>query len=149
MATLCTILPAGDLNLRPPAPEMNALPLDQLAKQLKSCHQQGKSCTLTSIILMLCPHVHSGLWVVSMSTARCSSTQCLEYSQAYQSIIMIHIRISYWNSDCSACTMMISYFYPFRNRPPKLGRTSDLFWSTYLWFGILNTYFRTKTWLCC
>ena len=31
LATLCPIWPARDLNLRPPAPETNALPLDQLA----------------------------------------------------------------------------------------------------------------------
>ena len=31
LATLCPILPARDLSLRPPAPEANALPLDQLA----------------------------------------------------------------------------------------------------------------------
>ena len=31
MATLCPIWPARDLNLKPPAPETNALPLDQLA----------------------------------------------------------------------------------------------------------------------
>ena len=30
LATLCSIWPARDLNLRPPAPETNALPLDQL-----------------------------------------------------------------------------------------------------------------------
>ena len=30
LATLCPIWPARDLNLRPPAPETNALPLDQL-----------------------------------------------------------------------------------------------------------------------
>ena len=30
LATLCPIRPAQDLNLRPPDPEMNALPLDQL-----------------------------------------------------------------------------------------------------------------------
>ena len=31
LATLCPIWPAQDLNLRPPSPETNALPLDQLA----------------------------------------------------------------------------------------------------------------------
>ena len=31
LATLCSIWPARDLNLRPPAPETNAFPLDQLA----------------------------------------------------------------------------------------------------------------------
>ena len=31
LATLCSISPTRDLNLRPPAPETNALPLDQLA----------------------------------------------------------------------------------------------------------------------
>ena len=31
LATLCPIWPVRDLNLRPPAPETNALPLDQLA----------------------------------------------------------------------------------------------------------------------
>ena len=32
LATLCPILPARDLNLRPPAPETNALPLDRQTK---------------------------------------------------------------------------------------------------------------------
>ena len=38
-AKLCPILPARDLYLRPPAPEMNALPLDQMAGRnfLKKC----------------------------------------------------------------------------------------------------------------
>ena len=31
LTTRCPISPARDLNLRPPAPETNALPLDQLA----------------------------------------------------------------------------------------------------------------------
>ena len=31
LATLCSILPVRDLNLRPPAPETHALPIDQLA----------------------------------------------------------------------------------------------------------------------
>ena len=33
LATLCPIWPARDLNLGPPAPETNALPLDQLEKR--------------------------------------------------------------------------------------------------------------------
>ena len=36
MAKLCPIWPALDLNLRPPAQETNALPLDQLAGHFKS-----------------------------------------------------------------------------------------------------------------
>ena len=34
LATLCPICLARDLNLRPPAPETNALPLDQLASTI-------------------------------------------------------------------------------------------------------------------
>ena len=36
LATLCLIWPARDVNLRPPAPETNALPLDQLAGWIAS-----------------------------------------------------------------------------------------------------------------
>ena len=43
LATLCPIWPVRDLNLRPPAPETNALPLDQLMKHiLPSCRQGGR-----------------------------------------------------------------------------------------------------------
>ena len=35
LTTLCPIWPTQDLNLKPPAPETNALPLDQLAGMIK------------------------------------------------------------------------------------------------------------------
>ena len=40
LATLCPIWPVWDLNLRPPAPETNALPLDQLADVT---HDRGRT----------------------------------------------------------------------------------------------------------
>ena len=36
LTTLCLIIPVRDLNLRPPAPETTALPLDQLAGSLNT-----------------------------------------------------------------------------------------------------------------
>ena len=44
LATLCLIWPARDLNLRPPAPETNALPLDQLAGKVANFKTSQKNC---------------------------------------------------------------------------------------------------------
>ena len=46
LATLCPIRSARDLNFRPPAPETNALPLDQLAGALMFL-----TCNLMSDVL--------------------------------------------------------------------------------------------------
>ena len=45
LATLCPILPARNLNLSPPAPETNALSLDQLAGQIRKLVQSTRSNT--------------------------------------------------------------------------------------------------------
>ena len=59
LATLCPIWPARDLNLRPPAPETNALPLDQLAgarivfkiKLISFFTAQAKFSSINEIVL--------------------------------------------------------------------------------------------------
>ena len=50
LATLCPIWPARDLNLRPPAPETNVLPLDKLAG-LFSSPKSEKYCSFLSAFL--------------------------------------------------------------------------------------------------
>ena len=62
LVTLCLIWPARDLNLGPPAPETNALPLDQLAEKLSFL----RLFIVASCITGICGKIISQLEKVSL-----------------------------------------------------------------------------------